>query len=215
MDQHRANYIVKYFPRLMSINERAAWWHQFAMSKIEQSPSGLSGSELESWRRGKVEFYREQGLLSNDPEVTELLRDGYDNFILRTAQRIEDEEGGEIFFNTCPNCGELARTPNSKQCRHCGHQWHETVAATFRHRATHIHNLKPGFLIFEGEVEKGHLESGQKVDLTYYGINLKAEIDEVKVEGDRVQFDFPMASSELRSILVQAGTNIEPINIEH
>ncbi len=214
MDQHTANYIVKYFPRLMSMEERAAWWHHFAMSKIEQVPNGMEGSEAETWRQGKVSFYREQGLLSSDPSVTELLSDGYDAFIQRTAERIHAEESEEVFYNNCPSCGALARTPQSKQCRHCGHSWHETVAATFRHKATHIHNLKPGFLIFEGIVEKGEIAEGQLVDLTYYGVNLKAEIDEVRDMGDRTQFDFPIADSELRKVLVQAGTNIEPINIE-
>jgi len=30
----------------------------------------------------------------------------------------------QLFFNNCPKCEKLARTPYAKQCRHCGHDWH-------------------------------------------------------------------------------------------
>jgi hypothetical protein len=30
---------------------------------------------------------------------------------------------GIDIINTCPQCGQLARTPLAKQCRHCGHDW--------------------------------------------------------------------------------------------
>jgi ribosomal protein L40E len=30
----------------------------------------------------------------------------------------------KILFNNCPRCGKLARTPQAKQCRHCGYDWH-------------------------------------------------------------------------------------------
>ena len=28
-------------------------------------------------------------------------------------------------LNNCSKCGQLARTPRAKQCRHCGHKWFE------------------------------------------------------------------------------------------
>jgi ribosomal protein L37E len=42
------------------------------------------------------------------------------------AQRLCDEliaKNPEIFLNYCPKCGALARTPKSKNCRHCGYDW--------------------------------------------------------------------------------------------
>ncbi len=215
MNQEKASYIVKYFPRLLSMEERTAWWHHFAMAKIEQVPSGLDAKESEEWQRSKIDFYREQNLISNDPSVLKLLEDGYDTFILKAAMRIMEDEPGEIFFNDCPNCGELARTPYSKQCRHCGHSWHHLVGASFRHKLSRNHSAKPNYIVFEGEVEKGEISPGMLVDLTYFGFNLKPEIDTVSpLGGDRVNFDFFIASSQIRSLLVEAGKNIEPLNIE-
>lgn len=215
MDSQKASYIVKYFPRLMSIAERTAWWHNFAMNKIEQVPAGLEGKDAEEWQRSKIDFYRQQGLVSGDPSVIQMLEDGFDAFVQRTAERIHSEIPEEVFLNECPNCKSLARTPQSKQCRHCGHSWREEIGATFRHKLTRSHNLKPGYLVFEGEVESGSVEEGMKVDLTYYGINRKPEIEEVKqLTADRISFDFEVPDPELRIVLVEAGSHIEPINIE-
>ena len=215
MNQEKASYIVKYFPRLMSMEERTAWWHHFAMAKIEQVPTGLESREAEEWQRSKIDFYREQNLITQDASALALLDDGYDNFILKTAERIMKDEPGEVFFNDCPNCGELARTPHSKQCRHCGHSWHHQVGAAFRHKLSRNHSAKPNHVVFEGEVEKGEINTGMLVDLTYFGINLKPEIDSVTTLGTRrVNFDFLIESSEIRNLLIEAGKNIEPINIE-
>lgn len=215
MDQEKASYIVKYFPRLMSVSERTAWWHHFAMSKIEQIPSGLESKEAEEWQRSKIEFYKGQNMISQDSSVLKLLEDGYDRFILRSAERILADEPGEIFFNNCPNCGQLARTPQSKQCRHCGHSWHHKVGATFRHKLSRFHSAKPDNVVFEGNVEKGEITASMLVDLTYFGINLKPEIESVSMLGaEKLSFDFYIASSEIRNLLIEAGKHIDPINIE-
>ncbi len=215
MDQEKASYIVKYFPRLMSMEERTAWWHHFAMAKIEQIPSGLEPKEAQEWQRSKIEFYRGQNMISNDPVVLSLLENGYDEFISQAAIRIMSEEPGEVFFNNCPNCGYLARTPQSKQCRHCGHSWHHQVGATFRHKLSRLHSAKNENVVFEGEAEKGEISEGMLVDLTYFGINLKPEIESVSLlGGNKVNFDFYIASSEIRGLLIEAGKHIEPINIE-
>ena len=215
MDSQKASYIVKYFPRLMSIAERTAWWHNFAMSKIEQVPAGLEGKDAEEWQRSKIDFYREQGLISNDPSVLALLEGGFDAFVEQTAKRILTDSPGEVFLNECPNCQSLARTPHSKQCRHCGHSWRDQVGATLRHKLTRSHNLKPGYVVFEGEVETGNVEEGMRVDLTYYGVNRKPVIEEVRhISADRIAIDFELVDPELRIVLVEAGSHIEPINIE-
>lgn len=215
MDSQTAAYIIKYFPRLMSIEERSAWWHHFAMSKIEQIPAGLEGKEAETWQRSKIDFYRDQGMISQESAVVKLLEDGYDAYVLAAAERIYGESPEEVYLNRCPNCGELARTPQSKQCRHCGHSWREVVAATFRHRSTLNHNLKPGYLVFTGDLESGDVEEGMRVDLTYYGVNRKPEIDGVSRTSEKqISIDFEVEDSELRRVLIEAGTHLEPINIE-
>lgn len=215
MDLERASYIVRYFPRLMSVDERSAWWHHFAMSKIEQIPSGLENTEAQEWQRSKIEFYKGQNMVSQDAQVLGLLENGYDEFVIATAERVMQEEPAEIFFNDCPNCDALARTPQSKQCRHCGFSWHERVGATFRHKLSRAHSGKPYSIVFEGEVEKGEVSPGMLVDLTYFGINLKAEIEDVTPLGlEKINFDFEISNDEIRQLLIEAGKNIEPINIE-
>lgn len=42
---------------------------------------------------------------------------------LQIAQRLWAEADRSV-FNFCPECEALARTPQAKQCRHCGHDWH-------------------------------------------------------------------------------------------
>ena len=32
--------------------------------------------------------------------------------------------GDKIFWNLCPKCEKLARTPKAKQCRFCKYDWH-------------------------------------------------------------------------------------------
>lgn len=70
-------------------------------------------------------MYFEKGWLSNEPEVLELLKNGYDEFEKKTANRILTENKNNIYLNKCPECGLLARTPKARQCRHCGKNWHE------------------------------------------------------------------------------------------
>lgn len=40
------------------------------------------------------------------------------------ANIVMNDYKDQVFFNNCPECGRLARTPTAKQCRHCGHDWH-------------------------------------------------------------------------------------------
>jgi len=42
----------------------------------------------------------------------------------RLSKILLENYGDKIFWNLCPNCGELARTPKAKQCRHCNQDWH-------------------------------------------------------------------------------------------
>ncbi|MEN4762321.1 MULTISPECIES: hypothetical protein [unclassified Chryseobacterium] len=48
----------------------------------------------------------------------------YEEFEINIANRIIKESSQKIFFNNCPQCEKLARTPFAKQCKYCGHSWH-------------------------------------------------------------------------------------------
>lgn len=58
-------------------------------------------------------------MLSTEPNVLNLAKDGYQQFQLTTAARILRDSADKVFFNYCPACGKLARTPTAKQCRYC------------------------------------------------------------------------------------------------
>ncbi|WP_153393167.1 hypothetical protein [Chryseobacterium vaccae] len=67
----------------------------------------------------------ERGWINQDPQVIALLKNGYNEFEQNTMKRIMTEIPEKVFFNNCPECGKLARTPLAKQCRHCGHNWRD------------------------------------------------------------------------------------------
>ncbi len=97
----------------MNDRERQAWRHYSTTVKMGSDPSPA-----------RIRVSKKSGWLTEDPEVLQLLTEGYDNFILTTANRILQDNIDEVKFNNCPNCGRLTRTPKAKQCRHCGHDWH-------------------------------------------------------------------------------------------
>ena len=111
-------YVVKYYARLMTTPERLANRHLIGAMKATHG-KGVVGAQAEA--RKVWSFSR---MMSHEPEVLRLAENGYAAFIQRTAARILNEQSDEIFFNRCPKCGRLARTPQARQCRSCGHDWH-------------------------------------------------------------------------------------------
>lgn len=71
---------------------------------------------------GKI--YKKVGWITENETALDLLKDGYDAFEIKVAERIWDNFQQEVFLNNCEKCGKLARTPYAKQCRHCGYSWH-------------------------------------------------------------------------------------------
>ena len=116
MVTEKAGYVVQYFSHLMTEQERRAHLHLAATLKATGRPYIPSQTEA----RGS------HPLMSNDPEVLSLLSEGGDAFIERTAQRILHEHPDKVAFNSCPQCGGLARTPRARQCRFCGFDWHDS-----------------------------------------------------------------------------------------
>jgi hypothetical protein len=121
MDIDRAHYIVRYYSAFMTPQERLADRHLLATSKITR---GRTDGSAQEEAIGSSKPIRE--LLSADPDVIQLAAGGLDAFAVRTADRIYVDHREEIFFNDCPRCGRLAKTPKAKQCRYCHHDWHAT-----------------------------------------------------------------------------------------
>lgn len=107
------DYIFDYCTEFMSKKESQARWHHFAMQK-----SGNGKSEK------FYTYFKNQGLINNDPEVIALLKNGFQTFKENIAARIYASYNNELQLNLCPRCFKIARTPLAKQCRFCFHDWH-------------------------------------------------------------------------------------------
>jgi hypothetical protein len=117
MKQEIVDYILNYFNRLMNERETLAWRHYSSEYKLTHSENPDSVEKIRK-------IYLSKGWLTEDEQTLRLLENGIDHFRLKTAERILKENREKIDFNNCPKCRELARTPNAKQCRFCGHDWH-------------------------------------------------------------------------------------------
>jgi len=124
METDEAKYVFHNYGHLMTPKEARAFNHIGGTMKATMGRSDPSAQE--EAKAGSTHFRR---LLSDDPEVLLLARDGYDAFVLRTGQRILRDNQDRIVLNYCPRCKGLARTPKARQCRFCGHDWHTEVRA--------------------------------------------------------------------------------------
>ena len=115
-----AYYVVHFHADLMTDVERKAQRHLFATMKATM------GRSDETAQREAQNHKIHSQMLSAEPNVLSLAKDGYQQFQLTTAARILTDSADKVFFNCCPACGELARTPFAKQCRYCEHDWHGT-----------------------------------------------------------------------------------------
>ena len=118
LDKETIDYILDYFSHFMTVKEVAAYKHAITTAKFQKTESWIAKSDA-------TELLHRKNWLSRDDEVLKLLEDGFDQYRVRTAERIFAEHSREIFLNNCPNCGKLARTSTAQQCRHCKHDWHE------------------------------------------------------------------------------------------
>jgi hypothetical protein len=119
MKTDEVKYVFDYYGHLMTEHERLAYRH---LAGTIKATHGRSDADAQEDAKGSMFYLRE--LLSDDPSVLLLARDGYDAFVLRTGQRILDEHRDHIVLNRCPRCGRVARTPKAQQCRFCRHDWH-------------------------------------------------------------------------------------------
>lgn len=117
MDKETAQYIINYFSHLLSHEEKLAIQHTSSTFKLDEASQTKNITTL-------TKIYKEKGWLTEDQTVLDLLKEGYDHFELKAAQRILDTKRDKVFLNTCPKCEKLARTPYAKQCRHCSYDWH-------------------------------------------------------------------------------------------
>ncbi len=106
-------YVFVNFSNLMTLREHAAYKSILGEEKAETAQSvGMQRMLRKNW-------------ISSDPEVLRLLENGAEQFYRNVVQRIMQDRPTEVFFNRCPKCHSLARTPQAKQCPHCFFSWHD------------------------------------------------------------------------------------------
>jgi hypothetical protein len=173
MDNSTAKYIFDYFSRFMTETEQLALKHYNTSVNFK--------GKLEEIKKNLLE----KGWLSDNNEVLAFLANGFEDFQLNTAARILRENPTGIYFNNCPQCGKLARTPQAKQCRFCGHNWHDQVAGVFQIESA-FPIIGRDFYI-TGYVLSGTINIGNKADLTTIGLARKPVIRSIEFALHRIE----------------------------
>lgn len=210
MNNETAKYIINYFSNLLTSEEKMAIKHTNSMFKLEHSNSK---------NPNLTKIYQENGWLTSDQSVLDLLKDGYDNFELNVANGIMVQSPDKVFFNNCPKCNKLARTPYARQCRHCGHKWHHLTVAQFKLNGAF--QLTGGLFFLLGQVTKGEIKQGQIMDLTILGLNKKPKIEAIEFalirQGGKTSEDIGLGTSELteeeKELIKVKGSFIVPFDI--
>ena len=144
-------------------------------------------------------MYKERGWLTSDQAVLDLLKDGYEIFELNVANRIIEQNADKVFLNNCPRCNKLARTPYAKQCRHCGHTWHNLTVAQFKLDSSF--QLPGRYFYLLGQIINGNIKQGQFMDLTMLGLNKKTKIEAIEFarrnENGKTWEDIGLGTNEL------------------
>lgn len=141
----------------------------------------------------------DKGWISERPDIKEFLKNGYEEFEFNVAKRIMKETPEKVFFNNCPKCNKLARTPYARQCRHCGYSWHDLTVGQFKLDSCFQLTGRHFFLL--GKVTKGEIKQGQFMDLTMLGLNKHAKIEVIgsalKRQNGEVWEDIGLGTNDL------------------
>ena len=120
IDTDMAWYFFRYYPQLMNEHELAANRH---LTGTIKATKGRSDAEAQAKARSGPRPLHD--LLSDEPQVLCLAANGYQAFVMRTAERTVKDPSDKIELKCCPRCGRIARTPRARQCRFCRHDWHD------------------------------------------------------------------------------------------
>lgn len=101
MTIEQANYVILHYSDLLNLNEKRALKHHRSLLKLQDMPDGEVRRQL----------YLHNNWITDDPEILNYLSQGYIQFIITAAENIVKEHPDKLFFNRCPICNGLARTP--------------------------------------------------------------------------------------------------------
>jgi uncharacterized OB-fold protein len=212
LDNTTIDYILDYYSRFMTLKEVAAMKHYMTSFKFPKTASADDDTK---------NLLLEKGWLSSDKDVAELLKDGYKQFRQNTAERILKENKEKIYFNDCPKCGKLARTPQAKQCRYCGYSWHKQVVATYQIASAFQMTAREMFFVL-GDILTGNIKIGMKADLTVLGLAVKPTIRAIEfakhnddgIVWEDIGLGFTEISEEDKEFLKTKSPFLTPILIE-
>jgi hypothetical protein len=106
-------YLDRYWSHYATPAERECYWLGIRCAKAQRS--------LDPAWREEVRASLEQA----DDWMRDALKRGVGPFWDRTRKRVLLEfRQGRLQPNRCPECRRIARTPEARQCRWCGHDWH-------------------------------------------------------------------------------------------
>lgn len=216
MNIETAYYIIHHFPRLLTLTEIAALNHSNFMFKLRKPENYNSTGAYEE----RLKWLKEHNLITDDPNALNLLKLGREQFYINAANRIVEETPKKIFFNYCSKCGELARTPYARQCKKCGHNWHDTIAADFKVNKIFDLTQRSTTLYFAGDIKSGTIKKGMKIDLTFLGVAIKPAInaiefvDHISEKRAEVALGVSIETEEDREYLKKRGVLAIPIIIE-
>lgn len=114
-EEEVVSYVFNNYYSLMTLQEKLAYKSIWAEEKAQscQNPK-LANMIRQKW-------------ISSDPTVMLLVEEGANRFKSLVVQRLLQHHSNEIYFNYCPRCHSLARTPVAKQCPKCFYSWHNTL----------------------------------------------------------------------------------------
>lgn len=186
IDRETVHYIIRYFQNLMTDDEKLALKYHMYTYKSSDSP----------YLRNVM---IEKGWISTDPKIANFLSNGYEEFEFNVARRIMTEFSKKVFFNNCPKCDKLARTPYAKQCRCCGYSWHHLIAAHFQ--VKNVFQVTGRKLFFIGQIIDGKIKEGQQMDLRTLGLDKKLKIESIELalkrQDKQAWEDIALGTSEL------------------
>lgn len=164
MNNDKIPYIINYFSHLMTHDEKLA---------LKYKIFNANASENAKMRSMMIE----KGWINASPEVVNFLENSCEKFELDIVKRILTETPEKVFFNNCPKCNKLARTPYAKQCRFCSYSWHHLTVAQFK--LENVFQLTDRGFYLIGEIVTGNINKDCFMDLSML-INKKIKIEEIE-----------------------------------
>jgi hypothetical protein len=168
MDRETAHYILDHFSDLLPGPVRLAFHYTKSNFKLDR---------WGGYNPLVTKTLQDAGWIHAGLDMSDIINDGLDRFEIMVAESILKNNPDKVFFNRCPKCDQLARTPMARQCQHCGYDWHNRVVAQFKFDSAF--QISGGYFVLLGDIIAGVVNPGDLIDLTPLGLTCKPVIEEI------------------------------------